>query len=197
MTAPLTLTQHSRMATTKSSSKPKIKTPKPSTKNSNLSPFARELGEHVAAMTGLIKRQKLAQLTPEQVKYTVGRIPPAELPALKIVVDLMHERAELFAVMADRDRGKDAKKVETEPTREAMARFEELAPVLEALKLVMEKLEHEVLAQGTRIRAVTSPAYQLAKVMSQSDEDVANTLGPAFTYYGEPGRKGKAKRKGK
>ena len=190
MTAARRLKQHSRMATTKKSSKPK-------TKNSNLSPFAQQLGERIAEMADLIKREKLAQLTPDQVKYTVGRIAPAEVPVLKTVVDLMEERPELFAVMADKDRGKDPKKLETDPTREALSRFEELAPVLEALKSVMEKLEHEVLAQGTRIRAVTSPAYQLAKVLSQSDEDVANTLGPVFTHYGEPQRKGKAKAKGK
>ena len=179
------------MATTKNSTKPS-KSPTP-----NLSPFAQRMTALAKEMTDLIKREKLAQLTPEQVKYTVGRIPAAELPALKIVVGLMDERPELFAVLANKDRGKDAKKLETEPTREALARFEELAPLLEVLSKVHDRLEHEVLSQGSRVRAVTSPAYQIAKVMSHSDDDVANTLSPAFTYYGEPGRKAKAKRKGK
>lgn len=174
----------------------KKRSTKPSSKPSSLSPFAQQLSEHVAAILALVKKEKLAQLTPEQVRHTVGRIPSGELPSLKIVVDLMDERPELFAVLANKDRGKDAKKLETEPTREALARFEELAPLLEALTTVHDRLEHEVLAQGARVRAVTSPAYQIAKVMSHSDDDVANTLGPAFTYYGEPGRKAKAKRKG-
>ena len=175
----------------------KKSSPKPSSKTSNLSPFAQQLTVHIQAIADLVKNEKLAQLTPEQVKYTTGRIPAAELPALGIVVDLMEERPELFAVLANKDRGTDAKKLETAPTREALARFAELAPILEALTTVHDRLEHEVLAQGARVRAVTSPAYQIAKVMSHSDDDVANTLGPAFTYYGEPGRKAKAKRKGK
>lgn len=190
MTAATDLKQHRWMATKKSPSKPsKTKTP--------VSAFVQELSVHLQAIVALIKREKLAQLTPAQVKYTVGRIPSAEVPALKIVIDLMDERPELFAVLANKDRGKDARLVETEPTRVALARFEELAPMLEVLMNVHDKLEHEVLAQGSRVRAVTSPAYQIAKVMSHSDEDVANTLGPAFTYYGEPGRKAKSKRKGK
>ena len=183
------------MATTKTSTKTPTKPTK--TNPSNLSPFAQRMTALATEMVALVKREKLAQLTPEQVKHTVGRIPSGELDALKIVVELMDERPELFVVLADKDRGKDAKKVETGPTREAIARFEELAPLLELLSTVHESLEHEVLSQGTRVRAVTSPAYQLAKVMSHSDDDVANTLGPAFTYYGEPGRKAKAKRKGK
>lgn len=189
MTAVTTLKQHSQMATTKSSTK--SSKPKPSTSSA----FAQRMTALTKEMVDLIKREKLAQLTPEQVKYTVGRIPAAELPALKIVVDVMDERPELFAVLANKDRGKDAKKLETEPTREAIARFEELSPLLEVLSTVRDSLEHELLSQGTRVRAVTSPAYQLAKVMSHSDDNVANTLSPAFTYYGEPGRKAKAKRK--
>lgn len=188
MTVAATLKQHPHMAT-------KRTTTTKSTKAPALSPFAKRMTELATEMVNLIKREKLAQLTPEQVKHTVGRIPPSELPALKIVVDLMDERPELFAVLANKDRGKDAKKVETTPTREALARFEDLAPLLGVLSSVHDKLEHEVLAQGARVRAVTSPAYQIAKVMSHSDDDVANTLGPAFTYYGEPGRKAKAKRK--
>ena len=176
------------MATKKSPSKPSKSKTAPS-------PFATQLNVHLQAIVALIKREKLAQLTPEQFKYTVGRIPSSEVPSLKIVIDLMDERPELFAVLSNKDGGKDPKKLETEPTRLALARFEELAPMLEVVASIHDKLEHEALAQGARVRAVTSPAYQLAKVMSHSDEDVANTLGPAFTHYGEPGRKAKAKRK--
>ena len=186
MTAAATFTQHSLMATTKKSPK-----------RSNISSFAEELTLHVKAIEALVKRQKLAQLTPEQVKYTVGRIPAAELPALDTVMDLVDERPELFVVFADKDRGKDDRRVETEPTREALDRYRELAPLLATLSSVHDKLEHEVLAQGSRIREVTSPVYQLAKALSRADDGVANALGPVFTYYGEPARKGKAKSKGK
>ena len=174
------------MASTKKSSKP-----------TNVSPFAEELTLLVKAIDTLVKRQKLAQLTPEQIKYTPGRIPSGELPALETVLDLADERPELFVVFADKDRGNDDRRVESAPTREALNRYRELAPLLATLSSVHDKLEHEVLAQGSRIREVTSPVYQLAKALSRADDGVANTLGPVFTYYGEPARKGKAKSKGK
>jgi len=191
MTAAANLKQHLPMAT-KKSSKPSKAKPKP-----NVSPFAAELSVLITAMADLVKRQKLAQLTPEQVKYTVGRIPSAELPSLDTVVALMDERPEIFVVFANKDRGTDDRALETGPTREALGRYRELAPLLATLQTVHDQLEHEVLAQGTRVREVTSPVYQLAKALSRADDDVANTLGPVFTYYGGPSRKGKAKRRGK
>ena len=101
-----------------------------------------------------------------------------------------------FRALAGKDRGDDAKRFETKPSREALDQRDELARLHKVLRLFSLRLSDTILHLGAEARAVTNAAYHIARVNSDADPKLKTLLEPAFKFYARGGRpKSAAKKK--
>lgn len=132
----------------------------------------------------------LESFTSEDRTNTDGRIRGKdEENALKAVIATIEHDPGAFRVLADKDEGRDPKKVETELLKVRLARRSILADIADVLSPVAQKIEDTVLAQGELCKPVLSSAYRIAKPLAEHDKDIRTKLQPAMDYYGGIGRK--------
>jgi hypothetical protein len=102
-------------------------------------------------------------LSREQRRTSTGRVGDDELPELEAILDVMDTSPALFAALAARDGGEDPERVETAPTRQAIAVLRALAPVMVAVKELDDALSDTRLRLGEQVREVTTAARAIAK----------------------------------
>jgi hypothetical protein len=158
----------------------------------------------VAAALQAVQKQLdtlgLTSLTPEERTHSNGRLRGGEEKALTAILDSMDLRPGLFASLADRDGGTDDAKLETQPSRDALARVAALRPLAALADAISTLISDELLHQGAQVKEVTGPAYGIVKVNVGLDSKLAKKAEPATKFYGSNGKKSqqtKAKKKAK
>jgi hypothetical protein len=127
--------------------------------------------------------------------HTDGRVRgPDEEVALRAVLATIEHRPEVFQVLADKDQGRDPKKLETELLRARLECRGVLARVSDALAPLAQKLEDTVLDQGELFKPTLSAAYHIAKPLAEHDAGLRTALQPALDYFGGLSRKSAASR---
>jgi len=102
-------------------------------------------------------------LSREERRTSTGRVGDDELPELEAILDVVDGSPALFAALAARDRGADPERVETAPTRQAIAVLRALGPVMAAVRALDDALSDTRLRLGEQVREVTTAARAIAK----------------------------------
>lgn len=132
----------------------------------------------------------LVLFTQDDRAHTDGRVRgPDEIAALRAVVATIEHSPASFQVLADKDQGRDAKKLETDLLRARLECGSALASVVAALAPLTQKLEDTTLAQGELCKPTLSAAYRIAKPLAEHDADLRTKLQPALDYYSGLARK--------
>ncbi len=149
--------------------------------------------ELIAEIEGLLPG--LVLFTVDDRSHSDGRIRnEGEAVALRAVLATIEHDPAAFRVLADKDNGRDPKKLESDLLRARLERRSVLATVTDKVAPLAQKLEDTVLAQGELCKPVLSAAYQIAKPLADYDATIRTKLQPALDYYSGMGRKAAASR---
>lgn len=135
---------------------------------------------------------KLPQLTPQERATSLGRLRDGEAETIVSLCDVMDAYPTHFVAIADQDEGNDDSAIETQPTRDNIARREALVPLVSRAQAIADRLSDAVLVLGDRARQVSVPAYRIATTAAQVDKKIRTALSPVTTHYGAGARKAKA-----
>lgn len=135
---------------------------------------------------------KLPQLTPEERLSSLGRLRDKEPAAILALCGVMDAFPMHFVAIADQDQGEDDSVVETQPTRDNIARREALVPFVARAQEISERFSDAVLVLGDLARQVSVPAYRIATTAAQVDKKFRSALSPVTTHYGAGARKAQA-----
>ena len=139
----------------------------------------------------------LIELSDDERRHTAGRLRDGESAAITAVLDAADANPGAFAALAEQDHGTDATRFETQPTRDDLARREHLARLVSALGPLTTRSSDTLLAVGTRIREVSTPAYAIARIAATVNPKLRSKLAPATSFYSAPARKAQKTKKGK
>lgn len=131
----------------------------------------------------------LARLTTEERVTSAGKLRDGEEVALGHLLDTIDSSPATFAAIASHDHGTDDARVETEPTRQALARRLALAPLATALTQLARRVDDDALVQAERIREVTTPAYAILKANAAVDAKLRKRAARVFDYYASASRR--------
>ncbi len=135
----------------------------------------------------------LARLTTDERINSAGKLREGEDDVLDELLAAIDASPQTFASIATLDHGTDDAVVETEPTRQALARRRILAPVSETLARLARRVDDDVLAQGALVREVTTPAYAILRANAAVDAKLRRRSAAVFDFYatrGRPAKKG-------
>jgi hypothetical protein len=137
----------------------------------------------------------LVLFTENDRAHTDGRVRgPDEEVALRAILATVEHRPEAFQVLADKDQGRDPKKLETDLLRARLECRGVLAGLSDAIAPLAQMLHDTVLDQGELCKPTLSAAYRMAKPMAEHDAALRTKLQPAIDYYASNARKSAASR---
>lgn len=140
----------------------------------------------------------LLELTSEARKHSVGRYRKGEADALLSVLDLADAKPALFESLADKDKGDDPQKFETDLLRDRLSRAAALAPIIDELDGLSEGISDTALFLSEQTKPVMLAAYEIAKPQAKHSSKIRSTVAPALNFYGKIAQTGLAtRRKGK
>jgi hypothetical protein len=116
-------------------------------------------------------------------KITSGRIPKDELDTLGRILDVIDADPAVFSSLAAKDHGKDANRVETEPSRHAIELLQALVPLVDDLATAHRTAEDLALRLGELVRSVTTPAYAIGNANAPINPALRANLAPVNDYY--------------
>ncbi len=131
----------------------------------------------------------LARLTTDERVTSGGKLRDGEEDAIGHLLDAVDSSPATFVAIASHDHGTDDARVETGPTRQALARRLALAPLATALAQLARRVDDDVLVQGERIREVTTPAYAILKANAVVDARLRKRAARVFDYYASASRR--------
>lgn len=135
----------------------------------------------------------LASLTADERVNSAGKLREGEDVILDELLDTVDSFPQTFAAIADKDHGTDDARVETGPTRQALARRRALAPISAALLKLSRRVDDDLLVQAEQVRDVTTPAYAILKANAAVDAKLRKRAAKVFDYYAARGRPRKRK----
>lgn len=161
-----------------------------------------DVAQRVEKVLGLIAAIEaelggLEELTEDARKYSNGRFREEESPNITTVLDTADAFPNLFVALAARDRGEDDDVFETGPTRDDLARRDQMARVEAALEPLAQRVGDTVLVLGARVREVSTPAYAIARVAASLHPKLRVMLAPATKSYAASAAKGQPVKKAK
>ena len=159
---------------------------------------ASELTLAVATARAAVKAAKtalaavdLAKLTADERLHTSGRLREGEDRAIVALLDAMDKHAPTFQALADRDGGTDPRAVETAPVRSALERRALLAPLAEELEELLTAVNDDVLACADKAKALSVPAYAIARANATVDAKLRKSVSPTLDFYAKLARRKK------
>lgn len=155
----------------------------------------KEVRGQIAGIRQRLLAVGLSTLSADQRQHSSGKFREGESQAIQAILDAMDARPGIFASLAARDHGEDEAKLETKPWREALARRDTVAPLLEDLESLGQLISDDVLAWGERVKDVSVPAYGIIKANANIDPVVQSTAAKALDFYGAPARARAAKKR--
>jgi hypothetical protein len=156
--------------------------------------LAKVVDEGVDALRALLaalEGQGLGSKTPEDRTHSNGKLRDGEPDAMTNILDTVDKFPGLFQSLAPHDHGKDDSRVETAPSRMALAHRAKLQPLAAVAQKVLDLVSDEMLEHAEQAKDVTGPAYAIIKANADVSPELKKTAAPALTFYAEI-----AKRKG-
>lgn len=147
----------------------------------------------LATVKRIVDEQDFARLTADERKTINGRMRTEEDSALVAVFDTVDAFPGHFMALADKDGGKDPKKVETEPSRSALTRRMLLAPLSTLIEEIGLRVSDELLVTTADAKDFAQAAYAIAKANAPSDEKLRKAIAPALDFYARQARRGAPK----
>lgn len=135
-----------------------------------------------AELKGLVRYSKQSRLS------SLGRFRDGEEEAIEAVMDMVDARPASFAALAAKDNGVDDTVVETQPSRDDLARREALKPLLKDLTTLKDDVGDTYLALGDRPRRFSIAAYSIGAANAPHDPALASAIAPAKRFYASRGR---------
>lgn len=154
---------------------------------------AAEIGERVKRARGHLAaaRAELAGLvrySKKERQGSLGRFRDGEEDAILAVLDAIDGSPDVFKSLAAKDNGEDDALVETQPSRDDLARREALRPVMKDLAALSEDVGDTFLAIGARPRRFSIAAYAIGDVNAEHDAALASAMAPAKRFYAQHSR---------
>ena len=161
-----------------------------------------EVGKRVDRMLALILQMEstlgsLVEYSDDERKFSNGRFRDGESVAITGILDAADAFPPLFVAIAAKDNGSDDAAFESQPTRDNLARRDHLARLAGALDPLTRGVSDTLLALGTSVREVATPAYAIARVAASVHPKLRAKLGKPTKYYGAAAEKAKQTKKSK
>ena len=170
---------------------PKATTPSPArSKSAPTDParVIREVQQLLSQVEQKLDTLDLARLTTDERTASGGKLRDGEDVILDELLATIDASPATFAAIASVDHGTDDARVETEPTRQALARRRALAPLAETLTRLARRVDDDVLVQAERVREVTTPAYAILKANAAVDAKLRKRGARVFDYHATQAR---------
>jgi hypothetical protein len=129
------------------------------------------------------------RLTAEDRRTSQGRLRNGESTVLQAVLGAVDSAPQYFVSLADMDQGRDPKRFETDVLRERLLRRDLIDEVSEQLDQLSTRLGDTVLHLGERAAPPVRAAYQIAKVLADSDDQMRTSVAPAIDFYSQISRR--------
>jgi hypothetical protein len=139
--------------------------------------------------------QELPALDETSRSTSIGKLRDKEDDTILVLCDIMDAFPHYFASIAAKDRGSDDSRVETQPTRDAIALRKVLKELADKLSDLTGRLNDAVLVLGGQIRSVSIPAYRVAQTNAENDSKLQSKMVKVTSFYGESAKKAQATRK--
>lgn len=146
---------------------------------------------NIRAAKAALAAVDLAKLTAEERRFSSGRLREGEPAALENLLDAIDAHPSAFESLADRDGGEDPNVLETAPTRAALARRALLEPLAEELEELSNAVSDDLLASAATVKALTIPAYAIAKANASVNAKLRKSVSSALDFYAKSGRRRK------
>jgi hypothetical protein len=144
-----------------------------------------------------LELEQLPELDEDTRTTSIGKLRDGEDDAIVHLCNAIDAFPHYFASIADKDRGTDDSKVETQPTRDAIARRKLLKGIADRLTGLTSRINDAVLVLGSDIRSVSIAAYRVAQTNAANDTKLRSKLAKVTAFYGESAKKAKVTRKNK
>lgn len=152
--------------------------------------------EAVKAAKAALATHDLARLTAEERLHSSGKLREGEDRAILALFDTIDKFPATFQALADRDGGVDPSAVETAPARAALERRALLAPLVTELEELHAAVSDDVLSCAETAKAVSGPAYAIAKANAPVDAKLRKAVSATLDFYAKTAKpKGRAPKK--
>ena len=137
----------------------------------------------IGKLEGQLDTLGLASLTKDERLHSTGKLRDGEEPVLEVILKTIDTHSTLFTSIADKDGGQDPTKVETAPSREALARRAALVPLFDALERLAKRVGDDILASGEHVKDVTIPAYAIIRANAPLNDELRRSAADALNFY--------------
>ncbi len=161
----------------------------PTTKQPTLQEVVDEARAAIAQARAALEKVGLYSLTDEERLHTNGRLRNKEDGAMLSVLDAVDAAPGMFESIASRDHGSDETKVETGPAREAIERWQIIAPLVDDLASLSRDVGDDALAAASLAKDVTVPAYAILRANAKLNDKLRKAGKVALDFYGGFGLK--------
>jgi hypothetical protein len=141
------------------------------------------VGKIVALLPGL------THLSVDERVRTSGRFQAGEPAAVKKILVAAGKHPHLFAVLADKDGGKDPQAFEPQPALDDLGRVEALQNLAHDLASVAQAVNDSLLVFGARVRVVSTPVHTILKANKDFDPSLASDAAEGLEFYAARGRR--------
>ena len=161
-----------------------------------------EVGKRVDTILALVLQMEIAlgslvENSDDERKFSNGRFRDGESAAITGILDAADAFPSLFVALAEKDNGSDDTVFESQPTRDNLARRDHLARLAGALDPLTRGVSDTLLALGSSVREVATPAYAIARVAASVHPKLRAKLSKPTKYYGAAAEKAKQTKKTK
>ena len=168
---------------------PKKPTGTPAPKPADLAKAIAKAEAALLALEAELEKHGVASLTAAERLHSNGRLRDGETVAMVNILDTVDAFPDRFGAIAAHDHGVDDEKVETGPSRQALARYDAFAPLRAVAARLAAKLDDDALASGGLVRDVTTPAYAIIKANAAIDPALRKKASAAIDFYSKASRK--------
>lgn len=160
------------------------KTPPADILSADQAAVARSIADATKALHALrAALPALVSLTAEERSVSIGKLREDEPDAITSVLDTVDAHPQHFTALAERDAGTDPTKVETTPSRDALAKAALLAPFAYELEDFATEVDDTLLALNGAAREFSIAAYGIGRAVAKQDKQVKRTLAKALDFY--------------
>ncbi len=159
---------------------------------SNASSFEAQVASVLTSVNALMTTVQglgLPALTDEERAHTMGKLRVGEDAAMTCIFDTIDGYPAIFESLANRDGGSDPNVVETQPSRNALARSETLAPLAIAIDKLAQIVGDGIIGEANTAKELSVPAYAIGKALAATNAKLRTTFALALTFYGSKARK--------
>ncbi len=139
---------------------------------------------HVRDARRAVEVAGLQTLTDDERLHSNGKLRLKEPEAMVAVLDAIDVAPGVFGALAPHDHGVDPEAVETGPSRAAVARYQTLAPLVQALDQLVRDVGDDALVAASLAKDVTVPGYAILRANAPINARLKSAGKVALDFYG-------------